>query len=231
MSEEVDTLKAALTEWLGTLGTIAVVVSAGLALLYLLVLIARRRSEIIGRRDAELAEATHAEAMLAESTLAAFYEARDNLTWVRLGSSSGDDSTSLPGAYYTVLERLKDQSEFWGRFLASRHRFRALFGDTSTKPFTDIRQVRHDVIGAAQKLIELYKSMPDNAAQDSREQIEKLESVVWRRNSQDALEARITGAVRAMEDFCRSVIAGHRRRSRRRSSSYRAHRRHAVRPL
>jgi hypothetical protein len=233
MSEDVDTLKAALIEWFDILGTIAVAVGVGLALLCLLVIVARRHATT-GRRDAELAE----------STLAAFYQARDNLTWVRLGATSGREGASRPGrendryaqltsqldAYYTVIERLRAQSEFWSRFMASRYRFQALFGETSTKPFREMRQVRDDVIGAAQKLLEIYgRPMPDKAAQGFREQVQKLESIIWRSSKEDPLEARITSAVGTMEEFCRPVIAGHRTRSRRRSPGYRAHRRHAFR--
>jgi len=160
-------------------------------------------------------------------------------TWVRLAAYSGDEGASPPArendgnarldAYYAVIERLKGQSEFWSQFLASRYRSRALFGDTSTKPFRDIRRARDDVIGAAKQLLEIYGPMPDKVAQGSREQVQNLENIIWHRSKQDALEARITGAVRAMEDFCRPIIAGQRGQSRRRSSGYRAHRRHAFR--
>ncbi len=231
MSEDVDTLEAArqsLTDWLDILGTIAVPIGVGLALLCLLVIIARRRA-LTGRRDAEFAE----------STLAAFYEARDSLIWVRLGASFGDEGASRPArendgnarldAYYAVIQRLKGQSEFWSRFQASRYRFRALFGDTATKPFADIRRVRDDVISAAQQLLEICGPIPNKAAQESGERVRNLESIIWHRSKHDALEARITSAVRTMEEFCRPVIAGHRRRSRRRSPGYRAPRRHAFR--
>jgi|SoiMethySBSTD1v2_1073268.scaffolds.fasta_scaffold24987_11 hypothetical protein len=238
MSEHVDTLEAVhqtLADWLDIAGTIAVVVGVGFALLCLLGLIARRRREMTGQLDAGRRDAGRRDAELAESTLAAFYQARDYLTWVRLGATPGGEGSSRPGrendengqqtfridACYTVIERLKGQSEFWSRFLASRHRFRALFGDTSTKPFKDICRVRDDVIGAAQELLEIYGPMPDKAAQESREQVRNLESIIWHRSKQDALEARITGAVRAMEEFCRPVIYGQRSRSRRRRANAR----------
>src|SRR5262245_60099566 len=120
MSED-DTLEAirqSLTDGIDILVTVAVAVGVILALLLLLGIAARHRTTT-GQRRAELAEAT----------LAAFYEARDNLTWVRLGASSGDEGASRPGSYYSVLERINGQSEFWSRFLARRYRFRALFGD------------------------------------------------------------------------------------------------------
>jgi hypothetical protein len=174
------------------------------------------RSEMVGRRRAELAE----------RTLASIYEAAAHMAWVRAPGSFGGEGASRPGrdddeaehikrkrdAYYTPIERLNKQAEFWGRFLASRFEFQAIFGTEEAQPLEEMRKVRNDVFGAAQDLLEIYSIMPDRRAIEAGDEIRSHEQAIgWGRSKGDPVGERISAAVKAMEQFCRPAIDGYHR--------------------
>lgn len=127
------------------------------------------RSEMIGRRRAELAE----------ETLARFYEARDNLAWARIpGGFQGEGETRqrIAGeteneradrdAYYRTVERISKKAEFWSTFDASRYRFRAVFGTPAADPFEKILNQRHAVgiaVGALIRHDHAHRHIRDRA--------------------------------------------------------------------
>jgi len=204
-----------LKDYSGVIEAFAVAIASGVAVWG----IKAWRTEMVGRRRAEVAEVA----------LADFYEARDNLRLARSAFSSGTEgSTRNPpedepdnvaahrNALYAPAERLFKRSEFFSRFIASQYRFIALFGEEAAQPFNVALQLRNRVIVASQMLVL-------NDMQESRRRAEaagrvneydemttKLRAEIWWQGSDetDEIANAMNAALSTIERSCRPAILG-----------------------
>jgi len=93
------------------------------------------RSELVGRRKAELAA----------EVLAQFYRARDVIIWARPPDRpvdlvpEADDPDQRHQSHASPIERLTQESALFSELQASRYRFMAYFGEDSVHPFEEMR--------------------------------------------------------------------------------------------
>ena len=164
------------------------------------------RSEIVGRRKAELAE----------DVLAQFYRARDVLTWARLPDRplglvlQGDDRDRRHRSHASPIERLTQESALFSELQASRYRFMAYFGEDSQHPFEEVRAIHGEVMSSAEALI---RDPNELAADTERDRWE--DAIGWVDDADDALARRLAETIAAVEEICRPLIADqhHRRRA------------------
>ncbi|KRA84016.1 hypothetical protein ASD76_08430 [Altererythrobacter sp. Root672] len=165
------------------------------------------RAEIVGRRKAELAE----------DVLAQFYRARDVLIWARLpdrppGSApQGEDRDRRHQSHASPIERLTQESALFSELQASRYRFMAYFGESSSHPFEEMRAIHGEVMSSAESLIR----DPDQLASDT-ERDRWEDAIGWVDDADDVLARRLAETIAAVEHICRPLIADqhyHRRRT------------------
>lgn len=156
------------------------------------------RSELVGRRKAELAE----------DVLAQFYRARDVLIWARLPDRPPElqpqagDRDQRHRSHASPIERLTGESALFSELQASRYRFMAYFGEDSVHPAEEMRAIHHAVVSSAQALIR----DPDERASDiERDRWE--DTIGWVDDGDnDALARRLTETITAIEHACRPLI-------------------------
>jgi len=161
------------------------------------------RSELVGRRKAELAE----------EVLAQFYRARDVLTWARLPdrpmdlAPQQDDQDRRHQSHAAPIERLTKESALFSELQASRYRFMAYFGENSAQPFEEIRAIYDEVILSAQSLV---RDSNELASDTQRARWE--DAIGWVDDGDDSLARRLTRTISKVEHVCRPLIADHHHR-------------------
>lgn len=161
------------------------------------------RSEIVGRRKAELAE----------DVLAQFYRARDVLIWARLpdrpidGAPQGGDRDRLHQSHASPIERLTQESALFSELQASRYRFMAYFGEDSAHPFEEMRAIHGEVMSSAESLV---RDPNERASDTDRDRWE--DAIGWVDDGDDKLARRLAGTIAAVEQVCRPLIADQRPR-------------------
>ena len=162
------------------------------------------RSEIVGRRKAELAE----------DVLAQFYRARDVLIWARLPDRppellpQADDRDRRHQSHASPIERLTQESALFSELQASRYRFMAYFGEDSVQPFEEMRAIHGEVMSAAESLLR----DPDERASDT-ERDRWEDAIGWVDDGDDPIARRLAETIAAVEHVCRPLIADqHQRR-------------------
>ena len=164
------------------------------------------RSEIVGRRKAELAE----------EVLAQFYRARDVLIWARLPDRpletvpQSGDRDRLHQSHASPIERLTQESALFSELQASRYRFMAYFGEESAHPFEEMRAIHGEVMSSAESLIRDPNELASDTDRDRWE-----DAIGWVDDGDDKLARRLTETIAAVEYVCRPLIADqhHRRRT------------------
>lgn len=165
------------------------------------------RKETIGKRKAELAE----------EVLADFYQAYDIIDAARSPAAFGgegesrkkeewenENDTRTLNAYFVVLERLSNRSEFFAQFQARRYRFKALFGDEAIKPFNEFFHIRSEIIVAVRMLIMTYRQRRDGSLPKDIKNWE--ETIGWRVEEEDVILTRLKAIVDTIEKTCRPAI-------------------------
>lgn len=156
------------------------------------------RSEIVGRRKAELAE----------EVLAQFYRARDVLIWARLPDRplelvpQGDDRERRHQSHASPIERLTQESALFSELQASRYRFMAYFGEDSAHPFEEMRAIHGEVMSSAESLIRDPNELAPDTERDRWE-----DAIGWVDDGDDALARRLAATIAAVEYVCRPLIA------------------------
>ena len=171
------------------------------------------RREMIGRKKADLAE----------STLAAFYEARDIFLRARFPGSFGGEGQSRESTHwetekekphldsvYVPAERLLKRNDFFAQLEASKYRFMALFDERAASPFATIKKVRNDILRASGMLITTAENLKFGE-RDEKEQLRKQraewETVIgWRISDPDPLADRVEAAIKDIEQICRPIL-------------------------
>ncbi len=164
------------------------------------------RSEIVGRRKAELAE----------DVLAQFYHARDVLIWARLpdgpieGGPREGDGDRRHRSHASPIERLTQESALFSELQASRYRFMAYFGEDAADPFEQMRAIHGEVMSSAEALIRDSNEQAPDADRDRWE-----DAIGWVDDGDDTLARRLAETIAAVEHVCRPLIADqhHRLRS------------------
>src|SRR4029450_8025738 len=148
------------------------------------------RSEIVGRRKAELAE----------EVLAQFYRARDVLIWARLPDrplelvSQVDDRDRRHQSHASPIERLTQESALLSELQASRYRFMAYFGEDSAHPFEEMRALHSEVIPPPESLIRDPNELASGTDRDRWE-----DAIGWVDEGDDKLARRLTETIAAVE--------------------------------
>ncbi len=156
------------------------------------------RSEIVGRRKAELAE----------DVLAQFYRARDVLIWARLpdrpleNAPHDVDRDRRHRSHASPIERLTQESTLFSELQASRYRFMAYFGEDSARPFEQMRAIHGEVMASAEALIRDPNELASDTERDRWE-----DAIGWVDDGDDMLARRLTETIAAVEYVCRPLIA------------------------
>jgi hypothetical protein len=164
------------------------------------------RSEIVGRRKAELAE----------DVLAQFYRARDVLSWARLPdrplelAPQGDDRDRRHQSQASPIERLTQESALFSELQASRYRFMAYFGEDAAHPFEEMRAIHHEVMSSAEALIRDANELAPDTDRDRWE-----DAIGWVDDGDDPLARRLAETIAAVEHVCRPLITEQHRLRRR----------------
>ena len=160
------------------------------------------RSEIVGRRKAELAE----------DVLAQFYRARDVLTWARLPDRpldpvpQADDRDRRHQSHASPIERLTRESALFSELQASRYRFMAYFGEDSAHPFEEMRAIHGEIMSSAESLIRDPNELASDTERDRWE-----DAIGWVNDGDDPLARRLAETIAAVEHVCRPLIADQHR--------------------
>jgi hypothetical protein len=185
--------------WLSAAGGLTTALAALVASLAALRGLGTWRSELVGRRKAELAE----------DVLAQFYRARGVFTWARTrairkpGQDGGDSTASRTHALSAPIERITDESKLFSALQAGRHRFIAYFGERAAEPFEAIQAVHAGVIAAAGDLI---RDRNDVGAEHEARRHGWEDSIGWGETQHDRIAVRVDEAVRRIEDICLPLI-------------------------
>ncbi len=170
------------------------------------------RSEMLGRRKAELAE----------EVLCGFYEAKDIFGWARFpGSYGGEGETRTPQAgetedeksyrntLFVPIERLHKNSEFFSKLQSLRYRFIAYFGREAAEPFDKIKQVHSRITISSRMLVTTFNRRQNEEREDLRAQRYRWESDIgwWTEEAEDTLTPMINEAVDAMERTCKPYLS------------------------
>lgn len=175
-------------EWLTGIGTILLVGATAVAGWAGLRGLDAWRTEMVGRRKAELAE----------EALAQVYRARDVLVWARLPAREGADrSASAP------VERLTEESELFSGLQASRYRFIAYFGERAAEPFDIIRAIHTEVIASASELV---RDTGERTPEQDERRKRWGDAIGWRPQEDDPTIQRLDEAIRRIEQICRPLI-------------------------
>ncbi|MET3709515.1 hypothetical protein ABIC65_000195 [Sphingomonas trueperi] len=156
------------------------------------------RSELVGRRKAELAE----------DVLAQFYRARDVLIWARLPyrpldlAPEVDDPDQRHRSHASPIERLTQESTLFSELQASRYRFMAYFGEESARPFEEMRAIHGEIISSAESLIRDPNERADDTERDRWEN-----AIGWVDDGEDILALRLAATIAAVDHVCRPLIA------------------------
>lgn len=164
------------------------------------------RTELVGRRKAELAE----------DVLAQFYRARDVLIWARLpdrpldSAPQADDRDQRHQSHASPIERLTQESALFSELQASRYRFMAYFGEGSAHPFEEMRAIHGEVVSSAESLI---RDPNEHASDTERDRWE--DAIGWVDDGDDELARRLAETIAAVEHVCCPLIADQHRLRRR----------------
>jgi hypothetical protein len=163
------------------------------------------RSELVGRRKAELAE----------EVLAQFYRARDVLVWARLPDRplelvpEDGNRDQRHQSHASPIERLTRESALFSELQASRYRFMAYFGEDSAHPFEEMRAIHAEVMSSAESLIRDPNELASDAERDRWE-----DAIGWVDDEDDTLARRLAETIAAVEYVCRPLIADQHHRLR-----------------
>ena len=148
------------------------------------------KREFIGKRKIELAE----------EVLAAFFEVKDSIAFIRNPFSSTQEGTTrkrseneLPDESalldrgYIVYERHEQKKEIFVKFSTLKYRFMACFGPETEKIFTDCNQILNSIFVSAQMLATHYWKRQGRVPMEKEEfqrhldEMRQHEGVFWDR--------------------------------------------------
>lgn len=160
------------------------------------------KREFIGKRKIELAE----------ETLAAFFELKDAIAFIRNPWSSGsegntrkraphetDAESQLLDRGYIVFERYESKKDIFVRFNTLKYKFMAVFGTETETIFHDANKTLSSIFSSANMLATHYwqrqgrVKMEADEFQKHLEEMHKHEGVFWDRyNENDEIRSQLT---------------------------------------
>jgi hypothetical protein len=162
------------------------------------------RSETLGKRQAEIAEAT----------LASVYEMEEILRTARgrlvlaheMAKKEGVPDEIATDPNFAPEARLLEHQEFFARFRAQKYAFAAVFGLEAAKPLDELWHCRLEINWAVDSLLR-SKEMPTRS-EEYREFLKGLREIAFsaRTSEGDALGKRISEHVSNIEETCRPAI-------------------------
>ena len=161
------------------------------------------REETVGKRRLELAE----------EILSAFYQiqeiiydARSPMIWAsEMVKEEGVPDEVVQDSAYGPIRRLRKSFDHVRALRTKRHRFAALFGRGTTKPWDEIEAVLNEINAASEAILMLRGEhvLPgDPQAKFYKEQ----RQILARRMDEDPITPRVDAAVREIEAICRPII-------------------------
>jgi len=152
------------------------------------------KREFIGKRKIELAE----------DTLAAFFEIKDAIAFIRSPWSSGTEGSTrkrsehenkaereLLDRGYIVFERYESKKEVFVRFNTLKYKFMAVFGTDTESIFKDTNQTLNSIFSSANMLSTHYwqrqgrVKMEEDEFQKHLDEMHKHEGIFWDRYNDD----------------------------------------------
>lgn len=177
------------------------------------------RREHVGKRRAELAE----------ETLVGFYQAADAIRWMRNPSGirgegkvdplpgESPQKTSAREDANVLFVRYNRQAEAFNRLRAAQYRFRTLFGEEASKPFTELSDLLHELFIAARMLAILWGQRNEGVSEQREPllvaEIERYEPIFWWSGEDDPINRRLDEIVKSAERQCRPAIVARDRLS------------------
>lgn len=167
------------------------------------------KREFIGKRKIELAE----------ETLAAYFEIKDAIAFIRSPFSSNkegstrqrstgetDSESQLLDRGYIVFERYEKKKEIFIRFSTLKYKFMAVFGPQSEEIFTSTNQIINSIFVSANMLATHYWQRQGRAPMEPDEfqrhldEMRLHEGVFWDRyNEHDEIRNKLIGIQHILE--------------------------------
>ena len=152
------------------------------------------KREFIGKRKIELAE----------ETLAAYFEIKDAISFIRSPFSSGTEGNTrkrseheteaeaqLLDRGYIVFERYESRKEVFVRFNTLKYKFMAVFGTETESIFKDTNQTLNSIFSSANMLSTHYwqrqgrVKMEEDEFQKHLDEMHRHEGIFWDRYDDD----------------------------------------------
>lgn len=167
------------------------------------------KREFIGKRKIELAE----------ETLAAFFEIKDAISFIRNPWSSGkegstrnraanerDAESQLLDRGYIVFERYESKKDIFVRFNTLKHKFMAMFGTGTENIFKDTNQTLNSIFASANMLATHYwqrqgrVQMEADEFQKHLDEMHRHEGIFWDRyNENDEIRNQLAATQQELE--------------------------------
>lgn len=167
------------------------------------------KREFIGKRKIELAE----------ETLAAFFEIKDAISFIRSPWSSGTEGSTrkrseheteaeaqLLDRGYIVFERYESKKEVFVRFSTLKYKFMAVFGTETESIFKDTNQTLNSIFSSANMLSTHYwqrqgrVKMEKDEFQKHLDEMHKHEGIFWDRyNDDDEIRKQLSETQKLLE--------------------------------
>ena len=184
------------------LATIAQAVSVVAACWAIITGVGAWKREFIGKRKIELAE----------ETLAAYFEIKDAIAFIRSPFSSGTEGSSRERAAhetdadrqlldrgFIVFERYEKKKEIFVKFSILKYKFMAVFGPKTENVFTETQQIVNSIFASANMLATYYwqrqgrVQMEADEFQRHLDEMRQHEGIFWDRyNDNDEIREKLS---------------------------------------
>ena len=153
---------------------------------------------------------------LAEDVLAAFYDARDRIKFIRAVEGyahEGEERKAPEGesnfqkrerdAAFVPLARYENHRQFFSELMAKRYRLRAQIGPRVDQPFNELQSVISKILTAARMLMRTA-----GARTESSEPLRKEWLAAIYEMDNDPISTRIDAAISDLEKVCQPILEG-----------------------
>jgi len=198
---------------LSVLQTISIAIASGTAIYG----IVSWRVETIGKKKLDLSE----------KTLALFYEAKDNIRFIRnptgfvdegftrkKGPDETEEETKRLNQAYVLIERYNKVSTKFNELFSLKYHFMAVFGKENCKYFDDLGRILNKIFIANRMLYNYYynpetrrtASASQEDLQRFLEEFEEHEKIIWDYGDNDKINQSIDNIISNVEKVCKSFL-------------------------
>jgi hypothetical protein len=172
------------------------------------------RRETVGKKKLDLAE----------KTLALFYEARDNIKFIRnpagfIGEGStrkkddkeSEEETKILNQAYVIIERNNKVSARFSELFSLKYHFMAVFGKDNSEYFEDLNKTLNKIFIANNMLYGYYLNprtlRPVSQENEARflKGFEEHERIIWDIGDNDEINKKINEIITGVEKVCESA--------------------------